>query len=138
MPLVSVTRLRVRSWRYFVPFIYFSLRSSRQAKKAEGNLAVSLLGDSNKTFWTRTVWTTEEAMKAFMLSGPHRQAMRQLLEWCDEAALVHWEQESTEEPDWQEAHRRLQQQGRRSKVNYPSAAQENFVIRPPKVRARAA
>jgi hypothetical protein len=130
MPVVSVTRLRVRSWRYLVPFLYFALRSYRQAKSSQGNLATSLLRDSDKTFWTCTVWTTESAMRSFMLAGPHRQAMRRLLEWCDEAALVNWEQETNQEPEWQEAHRRLQLDGRRSKVRYPSPAHESFQIRP--------
>ena len=138
MPLVSITRLRVRSWRYLVPFLYFAVRSSRQAKAAEGILAVSLLRDANNTFWTRTVWTTEPAMKSFMLSGPHRQVMRHLLEWCDEAAVVHWVQESADEPGWSEAHRRMQQQGRPSKVNHPSPAHEEYSIAPPKVAEKAA
>lgn len=98
---------------------------------------MSLLRDSDRTFWTRTVWTTESAMKAFMLAGAHRQAMRKLLEWCDEASLVHWEQPDNREPDWTEAHERLQAQGRRSKVNHPSAAHESFQIRAPRVRARS-
>ena len=132
MVLVSVTRLRVRSWRYLVPFIFLALRSSRQAKRAEGNLAVSLLQDAKLAFWTRTVWTTESAMKSFMLAGAHGQAMRRLLEWCDEAALVHWTQESNQGPDWQEAHRRLQKEGRRSKVNHPSPNQEKYVIQAPR------
>jgi hypothetical protein len=132
MPLVSITRLRVRSWRYLVPFMYFSLRSSRQAKVAEGNLAVSLLRDSNNAYWTRTVWTTEAAMKSFMLAGAHRRVMPRLLEWCDEAALVHWAQDSDREPDWEEAHRRLQQEGRRSKVNHPSPQHEKYLIAKPK------
>lgn len=131
MPVVSITRLRVRSWRYFFPFLLYALRSSRQAKKSEGNLAVSLLRDADHTFWTRTVWTTESTMKAFMMAPPHRQAMRALLEWCDEAALVNWEQATDGEPDWEEAHRRLQLEGRRSKVNHPSPAHESFQIRPP-------
>jgi hypothetical protein len=128
MPVVSITRLRVRSWRYFLPFIFFALRSARQAKVSEGNLAVSLLRDANHTFWTRTVWTSERTMKSFMLAGPHRKAMLGLLNWCDEAALVHWEQETEQEPDWNEAHRRLQQEGRRSKVWHPSPAHENYQI----------
>jgi hypothetical protein len=133
MPVISVTRLRVRSSRYLLPFIFFSLRSARQAKTAEGNLGVSLLNDVNKAFWTCTVWATEEAMKTFMLSGPHRKAMPRLLGWCDEAALVHWSQESGQKPDWQEAHRRMQQEGRRSKVRHPSPAQEKYEIPRPKV-----
>jgi hypothetical protein len=46
--------------------------------------------------------------------------MRRLLEWCDEAALVHWMQESEQPPGWAEAHRQLQEAGRTSKVNHPS------------------
>jgi len=115
-------------------FIFYALRASRQARNAPGNIALSLLRDTHNTYWTRTVWTTESAMKAFMLAGPHRQVMRRLLEWCDEAALVHWEQETDQEPEWHEAHRRLQVDGRRSKVNHPTPAQESFQIRAPKLR----
>ena len=131
MAIVSITRLRVRSWRYLVPFLFYALRSFRQAKHSQGQVAASLLRDSDRTFWTCTVWTTESAMKEFILAGAHRQVMRKLLEWCDEAALVHWEQESEREPNWAEAHQKLQAQGRRSKVNYPSPAHESFRIRPP-------
>lgn len=131
MPVVSVTRLRVRSWRYLLPFIVFAVRSSRQAKVAQGNLGVSLLRDANLAFWTCTVWTTEDTMKSFMLSGPHRQVMPRLLNWCDEAALVHWTQPDAQQPDWREAHRRLLEQGRRSKVRYPSPGQEKYEIPTP-------
>ncbi len=31
-------------------------------------------------------------MKAFMHAAPHGPAMRKLLNWCDEAALVRWTQ----------------------------------------------
>ena len=70
-------------------------------------------------------------MKAFMRAVPHGKVMRRLLEWCDEAALVHWEQETEQEPERLEAHRRLQMEGRRSKVNHPSSGQENFQIPAP-------
>lgn len=131
MPVVSVTRLRVRSWRFLVPFLFFALRSSRQAKRARGNLGVSLLRDASMTFWTRTLWNTEAAMKSFMLSGAHRQAMPRLLNWCDEAALIHWAQVTDQAPDWHEAHRRIQLEGRRSKVWHPSEAHERYeILRP--------
>jgi len=61
-------------------------------------------------------------MKAFMLASPHGPTMRKLLEWCDEAALVHWTQAAAELPFWPEAHRRLLQEGRKSKVNHPTEA----------------
>lgn len=104
-----------------------------QAKRSEGNLGVSLLRDAHLAFWTRTVWTTEETMKAFMLSGAHRQVMPHLLDWCDEAALVHWEQPTDQAPEWQEAHRRIQQEGRRSKVRHPSPAHEKYDIPRPAI-----
>jgi hypothetical protein len=134
MPVVSITRLRVRSWRYLPAFLFYALRAFRQAKNSEGNLDASLLRDSEMTFWTRTVWTTESAMRSFIMAGAHRKVMRRLLEWCDEAALAHWEQESDREPQWQVSHTRLQSERRRSKVNHPSPAHEKFQIRRPNVK----
>jgi hypothetical protein len=132
MPFVSITRLRVRSFRYLPVFLIGAFRSARQAKNAPGNLAVSLLSDSNFTFWTRTLWSNERSMRAFMLVGAHRRIMPRLLQWCDEAAVAHWLQDSLEPPSWQDVHRRLQQEGRASKVDHPSAAQLRFEILPPK------
>ena len=125
---MSITRLRVRSWRYMLPFLIRALQSGWQAKASTGNLAVSVLRQPQRTFWTRTVWTSEEAMKSFMLSGPHRLVMRRLLDWCDEAAVVHWVQDSPEPPAWLEARRRLQAEGRASKVNHPSEDHRLFRI----------
>ena len=135
MPFVSITRLRVRSWRYLPGFLIQSFRVARQAKLAAGSLAVSVLRDANLAFWTRTVWSDERDMRSFMLSGPHRRVMSRLAEWCDEAALAHWVQDANEPPSWPEAYRRLQQEGRRSRVNHPSEAQRRFEI--PELRTTA-
>jgi heme-degrading monooxygenase HmoA len=132
MPFVSITRLRVRSWRYLPAFILQSFRSARQAQKAAGNFAVSVLRDADLAFWTRTLWSEEAAMRAFMLSGAHRRTMPRLLEWCDEAAVVHWNQDDFEPPSWPAAHRRLLNEGRPSKVNHPSQAQRRFEIPAPR------
>ncbi|HMD37666.1 MAG TPA: hypothetical protein VKH15_00200 [Candidatus Acidoferrum sp.] len=59
-------------------------------------------------------------MKRFMIAGAHGRAMRKLLHWCDEAALVHWTQDAAAWPSWTAAHTRLQSEGRPSKVNFPS------------------
>jgi heme-degrading monooxygenase HmoA len=134
MPFVSITRLRVRAWRYLPAFIIQAFRSARQASLAPGNLAVTLLRDANLTFWTRTVWSEEAAMRAFMLAGVHRKVMPRLLEWCDEAAVAHWNQDALEPPAWDEAHQRLQHEGRTSKVNHPSPAHRRFEIPAPSVR----
>ena len=138
MPFVSITRLRVRSWRYVPGFVIQSLRAALQARGTAGSLAVSVLRDANRAFWTRTVWRDEAAMRVFMRSGVHRQVMAQLPEWCDEAALVHWVQDTDEPPSWAEAHRRLQGEGRRSRVSHPSEAQRRFEIDEPRARGGVA
>jgi hypothetical protein len=71
-------------------------------------------------------------MRSFMQSGVHRQIMARLPEWCDEAALVHWVQDAEARPSWPQAHRRLQEQGRRSRVSRPSEAHRRFEIREPR------
>jgi hypothetical protein len=135
MPFVSITRLRVRRWRYLPQFLVQSIRAARQAKRAAGNLAVSILRDADRAFWTRTVWSDEAAMRSFMQSGVHRRVMARLPKWCNEAALVHWVQDDKEPPSWAEAHRRLELEGRRSRVNHPTAAQRRFEIREPRTSA---
>jgi hypothetical protein len=123
MAFISITRLRVRSWRYLPVFLWEAGRSARQARSAEGNLGVVTLRDAGSVFWTRTIWTSEEAMKSFMRVGAHGAAMRKLMEWCDEAAVCHWTQEDRDSgmaPIWQKAHKELLRIGRPSKVNRPS------------------
>ena len=88
----------MRSWRYLPGFVIQSLRAARQAKLATGSLSVSILRDADWAFWTRTVWRNEAAMRSFMRAGVHSRVMARLPEWCDEAALVHWAQESSEPP----------------------------------------
>lgn len=134
MLFVSITRLRVRSWRFLPGFFIQTFRSAQQAKNAQGNLAVSVLREAQNTFWTATLWTDEQAMKSFVIAGVHRRAMRSLLEWCNEAAVVHWMQEAAQLPSWEEAYQRMQQEGRRSKVNHPSEAHTAYQIRAPQVR----
>jgi hypothetical protein len=124
----------VRSWRYLPAFLIQSFRAARQAGHADGNLAVSVLRDADLAFWTRTVWNDEAAMRSFMRSGAHRGIMPRLAEWCDEAALAHWVQDGREPPSWQEAYQRLQQHGRRSRVDHPSDAQRRFEMPEPRTR----
>ena len=134
MPVVSITRLRVRSRRYLPGFLVAAFRSGRQVRRSDGNLGIALLNDRRMTFWTKTVWESEEAMKAFMHASPHGPVMKKLLNWCDEAALVHWTQDEATLPSWEEAYRRIQAEGRRSKVNHPSPAHVDYRIDAPRVK----
>jgi hypothetical protein len=132
MPLISVTRLRIRSPWYLPAFFFHTLRATRQARAANGNGAVQLLPDAHRTFWTCTLWTDLAAMRAYVAAGAHRKSMKQLAHWCDEASVVHWEQNSADLPTWEVAHRRMQQEGRPTKVERPSTAHLAFQIAPPR------
>jgi hypothetical protein len=79
--------------------------------------------EGNNTFWTITAWDDAETMNTFRTSGAHLAAMPKLLGWCDEASVVHWNQDTAQLPTWLEAHRRMVSEGRLSKVNRPSPAQ---------------
>jgi hypothetical protein len=132
MAFVSVTRLRVRSIFFLPPFLVYALRSSRQAQRSTGFVGGRLLGDVRKVFWTLTVWTAAKAMEAYRTSGVHLAAMPRLLDWCDEASVTHWTQDSDAVPGWDEAYQRILKEGRSSKVNHPSAAHRAHEIAAPR------
>jgi Domain of unknown function (DUF3291) len=131
MPFVSITRARVRAWKYWPVFNWYSFRSAFDARKAAGVEGVWVMGDANRAFWTCTIWRSEQAMRAFMGQGPHLQAMKRISTWCDEGAVAHWTQESYTPPTWDEAHRRLLSEGRPSRLKEPSKAQLAFQVPKP-------
>lgn len=131
MAFVSVTRLRVRSFGYLLQFAWQTLLSARQAERTSGFLGGRLLRNAENTFWTITAWKDETAMNAYRIAGSHRSVMPKLLNWCDEAAVVHWNQETSVLPSWEDAHRRMVKEGKPSKVNYPSPAQASNHIPEP-------
>lgn len=132
MSLISVTRLRVRSWTFLPPFLWDTSKSIRQVQRSNGFLGGRLLVNAGYVFWTMTAWKDDAAMNAYRTSGAHREAMPKLLDWCNEAAVVHWAQESSETPSWQEAQQQMLEKGRLSKVNHPSAVQVSQQIPAPK------
>jgi Domain of unknown function (DUF3291) len=132
MAFVSVTRLRIRSVFYLPQFVWYAIQSQRQAQYAPGLIAGQVVRDARSAFWTMTMWEDERAMEVFRVQGAHRGAMPKLLDWCDEASLVHWTQESSELPTWQEAYERLIKNGRPSKVRHPSAAHLARQFPPPR------
>ena len=133
MRFISITRLRVRSIRFLPSFALHTLRSLGQVKKASGFQGGSLLADRGWTFWTMTAWDSQQSMRTYMTSGAHRIAMPRLLDWCDEASVVHWEQPEDNLPPWKEADRRMREGGRASKVRNPSPQHATLNYREPRV-----
>lgn len=133
MPFVSVTRLRIRSARFLPLFAVHTLRSLQQVKRAPGFNGGSILADRRWTFWTMTSWNSQDSMRGYMTGGSHRAAMPHLLDWCDEASVVHWDQTENALPSWNEADQHMRESGRASKVRFPSACHATLSYRPPRV-----
>ena len=70
-----------------------------------------------------------------MTNGSHRTAMPLLLDWCDEASVVHWDADEAGLPTWTEADRRMRVEGGASKVRAPSAGHAALNFAPPRTAA---
>jgi heme-degrading monooxygenase HmoA len=138
MAFVSITRLRVRSWRFMPHFALLTVRTNAQVKQADGFISGSLLADRKRTFWTMTLWRDQAAMRAYITSGDHLKAMPKLLHWCDEASVAHWTQDDATAPDWAEADRRMRGEGRASKVLHPSAVHATLAYDAPRLTGAVA
>ena len=136
MTFISVTRLRLRSIRFLPGFVPHAVRSRTQAACAPGFQGGALLMD-RLAFWTLTGWDARESMRAYMRAGPHRTAMPRLAGWCDEASVVHWEQDGEALPAWPEAVRRMREEGRPSPVRHPSAEHADLTFRTPPLAGSA-
>jgi hypothetical protein len=133
MPHISITRLRLRSLRFVPGFALHTWASLRQVRVAGGFLDGALLTDRSMTFWTMTAWDREDSMRRYMTAGAHKQAMPKLMHWCDEASVVHWQQDHDGLPSWAEADRRMREEGRASKVRNPSDQHATLTFRSPRL-----
>jgi hypothetical protein len=133
MPFVSITRLRLRSVRFLPSFFVHTMRAQKQLRHAAGFQRGALLPDRHWTFWTMTLWNSQDDMRAYMLNGAHKTAMPQLLHWCDEASVTHWEQLDAQLPSWEEADRRMRHEGRASKIRHPSPHHADMTFASPRV-----
>ncbi len=119
---VAVTRLKLRSARYGPPFAVATVRVVLEARRSPGFVAGRLATESGGAFWTITAWEDRAAMRGYRDSGVHRETMPKLKTWCDEASVVHWEQEEGRLPDMAEALERMAREGRPSPLSVPSPA----------------
>lgn len=107
MPLIVVTRLRLRNADQLNDFFAAAVAVLEQSKGADGNLGADVLADANNAWWTVTAWQDRDHMNAFVGAQPHLGTMDNLDTWCDQAHFVDWEQDSAELPDWQISYQKL-------------------------------
>jgi len=131
MPLIVVTRLRLKDPAYFDEFFAAAVAVVEQATKSDGNLGADVLAEANNTYWTRTAWRGRERMDAFVGAQPHLNTMGWIADWCDEATFIDWEQPGADLPDWQASYRRLVADGKSASLTEPTAAHETRAFPPP-------
>jgi hypothetical protein len=106
-------------------FLWHTFRSKRQVERAQGFLGGRLLVDAHRTYWTLTLWSSEQAMKKFRGAEAHAKVMPRLAHWCDEASYAHWMPVGDSVPSWDEAYEHLFADGRLSRVTKPSEDHAN-------------
>ena len=124
MPVIVVTRLRLRDPALFDEFVGAAFAVLQQAQSSDGNLASDLLADADNVYWTSTAWRDRDAMNAFVGTEPHLSTMPRIDDWCDEATFVDWDQPSADLPGWQTRYERLVADGQVTKLSNGSDAHE--------------
>jgi len=120
LPFVSITRLRVRAWRFLPEFLWRAFASRRQAQRSTGFVQGVVTTAPGRAFWTATVWSDEASMRRFRDTAAHKATMPRLLDMCDEAAVAQWMQDDDRLPEPAEMLERVRSIGRLSKVRHPS------------------
>lgn len=62
------------------------------------------------TFYTLTLWDDERSMMTFMLSGPHKEAMKVIKKFSSDYGSSRWH--SAEMPSWNEALKKFTSQSK--------------------------
>jgi len=122
MPVIVVTRLRLRDPALFDEFFGHAVAVVEQAQNSQGNLGADVLAEANNTYWTRTAWQERDLTNAFVGSQPHLSTMDRIADWCDEATFIDWEQASTDLPDWQDGYQRLVANGQSASLTHATKA----------------
>src|SRR5258708_13829184 len=90
MPVIVVTRLRLRDPALLDEFFAAAVACLEQAKKSDGNLGSDVLADANNAWWTLTAWEERQPMQPFVGTEPHGRPMARLARWSDEPTFADW------------------------------------------------
>ncbi|MGH3271374.1 MAG: hypothetical protein ACRDN1_20270 [Trebonia sp.] len=124
MPVIVVTRLRLRDSALLDEFFTDAVAAIEQATKSEGNLGADALADADNAWWSVTAWQERRLMQAYVDSEPHLGISARLDHYCDEATFVDWEQARPALPDWQTSWRHLTADGKAADLTHASTANQ--------------
>ena len=133
MPVIVVTRLRLKDPALLDEFFAAAVAVLEQAKISAGSLGADVLADANNVWWTMTAWEGHGPMQAFVGAEPHLGTMARLDDWCAEATFADWEQSSPGLPDWQTSYGHLIADGEVADLTHPSDAHAARSFPPPVV-----
>ena len=131
MPVIVVTRLRLKDPALLDEFFTAAVAAIEQAQKSEGNLGADALADAGNAWWSVSAWTGRHPMQAFVDAEPHSGISKRLDHFCDEATFVDWDQDSPGLPDWQTSWRHLTADGQAAQLTEPSDANQTRAFPPP-------
>jgi heme-degrading monooxygenase HmoA len=124
MPLVVVTRLRLKDSHLTEDFFTHAVALIEQATHSDGNLGVDALAEANDVWWSVSAWRNRGDMENYIARDPHHSTSLLLDEFCNEATFVDWEQSDSGLPDWQTGWRHLVTDGRSAALTNPTAANQ--------------
>ncbi len=105
---VSITGLQVRRVWHVPSFWLYAVKAMAQARKAPGNI-LAQTRTINGVHHTLSVWTDQEMMRAYLVSGPHLDAMRVFPRIATGKVVGY---RTKDVPDGSEVHRIWRTQGR--------------------------
>ncbi len=120
MPIVVVTRLRLRDHALVDEFFAVAVQLLEQATASPGILTTDVLADQNDVWWTLSAWEDRDAIRGYVATDPHHSAMSQIDRFCDQATFVDWQQDDGDLPDWETSYRRLVADGQSATLAHPS------------------
>jgi hypothetical protein len=131
MPVIVVTRLRLKDPGLVNEFFTDAVAAIEQAQKSAGNLGADALADAGNAWWSVSAWSGREPMRAFVRREPHQTIITRLDHYCDEATFVDWEQDASQLPGWQACWQHLVADGQPAELSEPSAANLTRAFPPP-------
>ena len=131
MPIIVVTRLRLKDPALLDEFFTDAVAAIEQAQKSDGNLGADALADADNAWWSVSAWASRDPMRAFVGTSPHVTIMGRLDHYCDEATFVDWEQASSDLPGWQTSYQHLIADGQVATLTHPSDANQTRAFSPP-------
>lgn len=128
-----MTRLKLRSPKYLIPYLIQSEQIITQIVVSQGFLKGKILATLGLSMWTATLWSDRDASYAFHLRGKHQNSMPLFRDWAEEAVLGVQTISSEQLPSWSHIAKKLEEIGHFYRLDRCSENHLNQIIPTPKI-----